>query len=292
MKGAPPLNQIFGAKKIIRLIGRVLQTSIAYNALGGKDAAENTETKEAAYQAAFTEAKVGLLRILPNPLNVLPRPEHVIKHWEEDKEVARQFMCGTNPVMLNVAKEIGQLSDNIVDYFGKDKLQGLMDEKRLFFVSYDDLADLEVNPHQAYRNGPQDQPRYFYAPKITFVLGEDRKELDILGIQLERTPDARVYTRDNSKPNEWLFVKSCVTTADSNIHEWCSHLGDTHLTMEPHIIAIYNTLRKAKHPLYTFLKPLGKDTLLLNCKLYHLSEILPRQYASLTCFSCRIRCCS
>eukprot|EP00571_Detonula_confervacea_P012828 CAMPEP_0172300922 /NCGR_PEP_ID=MMETSP1058-20130122/2916_1 /TAXON_ID=83371 /ORGANISM="Detonula confervacea, Strain CCMP 353" /LENGTH=743 /DNA_ID=CAMNT_0013010869 /DNA_START=154 /DNA_END=2385 /DNA_ORIENTATION=+ len=267
MDGAPPLNQIFNAKKLVRLIRRALQTLIAYDRLGGRDAAANAETKEAAYQTAFTKSQ--LLGIFPNPLDVLPLPKHTVEHWEEDKEVARQFLCGTNPVMVNVAKEIGQLSDNIVDYFGNDKLQDLVDEKRLFFVSYDDLADLEVNPHQAYplpknKDKPQDQPRYCYAPIIAFVLGEDRKELDILGIQLERTPDAPIYTRDNSGVNEWLFVKSCVTTADSNIHEWCSHLGDTHLTMEPHIIAIYNILRKEKHDLYTFLKPLCKDTLLLN----------------------------
>jgi hypothetical protein len=34
--------------------------------------------------------------------------------------------------------------------------------------------------------------------------------------------------------------------------------------VEPHIIAIHNTLKKHNHKLYTFVKPLCKDTLLLN----------------------------
>jgi len=193
----------------------------------------------------------------------------VMKHWEEDKEFARQFMAGTNPVMLEVVKEVGQLPDTIVEHFGKDKLDSLADEKRLFYVSYDDLADITVNPHQAYplpmnEGKPQNQERYCYAPIVLFELGSDRKTFNVSGIQLERNPDSKVYTSDNTGKNEWLFVKSCVATADSNMHQWVSHLGNTHLTMEPHIIAIHNVLRKAKHPLYTFLKPLCKDTLFLN----------------------------
>lgn len=267
MDGAPPLNQVFSPKKFVRAIRRALQAQIALKRLGGEAAADEAKTKEAAYQAYFTKAK--LFKVLPNPLDLLPKPKYVVDHWEEDTEFARQFLAGTNPVMIEVAKKLDQLPDNMVEYLGKQELQDLADDKRLFFVSYDDIAELEVNPHQAHplpknEGKPQNQPRYCYAPIVAFVLDKAREELDVLGIQLERTPDARVYTRNNSGENEWLFVKSCVTTADSNMHEWVSHLGNTHLTMEPHIIAIYNTLRKEKHPLYTFLKPLCKDTLFLN----------------------------
>ena len=104
-----------------------------------------------------------------------------------------------------------------------------MDHKRLLFVSYDDIAELGVNPHQAYplpmnSDRPQNQERYCYAPIVAFELDHEREELSVLGIQLERTPDAKVYTKQNTGENEWLFVKSCVTTADSNMHEWVSHL--------------------------------------------------------------------
>lgn len=36
--------------------------------------------------------------------------------------------------------------------------------------------------------------------------------------------------------------------------------------MEPHIVAIHNTLRRRNHKLFTFFKPMVQDTLLLGCK--------------------------
>jgi len=265
MDGPPPLEYIFAPKKIVRLLKRVL--SVLIGLAETSDDVNKAKTVEAMYTALFTKPKI--LGFFPNPFDLVPRPEHCMQRWEDDKELARQFLCGVNPVMIKVAKTLGELSGNLVDHFGSEPLQQLVDEKRLFYVSYDDLVDLKVNPHQAYplpmnQDHPQNEPRYFYAPIALFVLDKERKELDILGIQLERTPDAPVYTKDNSDGNEWLLVKSCLTTADSQMHEWVSHLGNTHLTMEPHIIAIHNTLKKHRHPIYTFVKPLCKDTLLLN----------------------------
>ena len=142
---------------------------------------------------------------------------------------------------------------------------------------------------------PQNEPRYIYAPIVTFIYDHSTDELDVLGIQLERTDDAPIYTRNTSGKNLWLFVKSQVANADANMQQWVNHLGETHLTMEvralmnilfcsmytqtiskliictmihlqPHVIAIYNTLGEVNHPLFTFLKPLCRDTLLMNCK--------------------------
>ena len=160
--------------------------------------------------------------------------------------------------MINVGKDLTQLSQNLVSHFGKNKLQGLIDEKRLFFVSYDDLADKVSPPLNGYN-------REFYAPVIVFELDESRKELDVMGIQLDRTDDARIYTKDDG--DDWLYATTHVAAADSNIHEWVNHLGKTHLTMEPHIIAIHNTLKLKEHKLASFFAPLIKDTLFLNCKL-------------------------
>ncbi|KAL7550855.1 hypothetical protein ACHAWF_014055, partial [Thalassiosira exigua] len=266
MDGPPPLNQFWSPRKLVRYIRRSLEAEATFEILGGEDAVDNAETREAAYEACF--ARERLFGILPAPHDIFPKP-WVVEHWEKDKEFARQFLCGVNPVMIEVVRDLGQLSDNMVGFFGRDRLRGLVNEKRLFFVSYDDLADLEVNPHKAYplptnEGARQDQELHFYAPIVALVLDEGRRELDVLGIQLERTPNARVYTRDNSGENEWLFAKTCVASADAQMHEWVSHLGRTHLAMEPHIIAIYNTLRKARHPLYALLRPLCKDTLLLN----------------------------
>jgi len=274
MDGAPPINEVLSPRKLGRLILRILKTQLALDTV--LDDVNNASSQEEAYKACFTKPRIGWFGVLPNPQNFLP-PPYAVDNWEKDSEFARQFFCGTNPLMIEVAKDPEkQLSKNIVNHFGKNKLQELADKNQLLFVSYDDLADLKVNPHQMFplpmndESGPdggpapQVHPKFFYAPIVAFTYDYDKDELDVLGIQLERTDDARVYTKNTCGENEWIAVKCQVIAADSNMHQWVNHLGKTHFTMEPHIIASYNTLRQARHPLYTFLRQTSRDTLVLN----------------------------
>jgi len=214
----PPLEYFFSPKKVVQLIGRVVESVIGEGLR--KDDVEKAPNTEAKYEEMFTKSKI---LGIPNPLNFRPKPNS-FNYWEDDKYIARQFLCGVNPVMIRVAKSKGEISDDLVNYFGSGFLQDLIKEKRLFYVSYDDLLELNVNPHQAYplpmnANATQDQPRYFYAPIALFLLDISRNELDILGIQLERNINSRVYTKGNSGEDEWLFIKSCLTTADTQFHE-------------------------------------------------------------------------
>jgi len=242
MDGVPPVSQIFSVKKIVRILLRLQTFNLGLEKV--QDNIDNAKTEEEAYEACFTKDTIGRFGIIPNPANFVPAPS-AVDNWEKDSAFARQFFCGTNPVMIEVAKDPEkQLSKNLVNYFGKGKLQELADKNQLLFVSYDDLADLKVNPHQMFplpqnnASGPDDgpapqtHPKYFYAPIVLFTYDYDNDELDVLGIQLERTDDARVYTKNTCGENEWLAVKCQVTAADSNMHEWVSHLGNTHLTME------------------------------------------------------------
>ena len=240
MDGAPPLNQLFSPKKLARVVLRGATSQLALRSV--IDNVENAITQEEAYKACFTKERI--LGILPNRLNFLP-PPYAVDHWEKDSDFARQFFCGTNPVMIEMAKDPEkQLSKNMMEHFGKDTLQALTDKNELLFVSYDDLAELEVNPHQMFplplniENGPnggqapQVHKKYFYAPIVAFKYDYEKDELDVLGIQLERKDDARVYTKSTCGENEWLVVKCQVIAADSQMHQWVSHLGNTHLTME------------------------------------------------------------
>jgi len=235
VQGTPTALQLasFALKRIVPRIGLILPF------LGLRDDAEANASEEK-FRAIFTN-------------NPIPKPTHVLNTWESDKEFARQFINGVNPIMISVVKDVNeQLTDELVTFFKEDatvSLEALAQDKRLFFVSYDDLVDLKVNPHQAYPKAnnpdkPQDEPRYFNAPVIIFQLSQDRQELDILGIQLERVKGAEVYTASTTDQNMWLFVKSCVAAADSNMNEvsglycathfeqrhiasCCSHLAST-----------------------------------------------------------------
>jgi len=242
MDGAPPINEVLSPRKLGRLILRILKTQLALDTV--LDDVNNAKSQEEAYKACFTKPRIGWFGVLPNPQNFLPAP-YAVDNWEKDSEFARQFFCGTNPLMIEVAKDPEkQLSKNIVNHFGKDKLQELTDKNQLLFVSYDDLADLKVNPHQMFplpmnnESGPDDgpapqvHPKFFYAPIVAFTYDYDKDELDVLGIQLERTDDARVYTKNTCGENEWIAVKCQVIAADSSMHQWVNHLGKTHFTME------------------------------------------------------------
>lgn len=230
MDGAPPTGHVFSAAKIFSLIRLVAKINRSSDKMAR--CADSIASKELAYESCFDGEG-------------FPKPSYAMERWEEDTEFARQFLSGANPVMIEVAKDpVKQLSKNMVSYFGEEKLQELADKHHLFFVSYDDLAELNVNPHQAYPlpmndssgpNGsqaPQNQPRYFHAPIVLLMHKEETDELDVLGIQLDRNDNAQVYTKNNCGKNLWLFVKSQVANADSQMHQWVSHLGNTHLTME------------------------------------------------------------
>jgi hypothetical protein len=233
MSGPPPREYIFAPKKIVRLVKVVIMNAVGKRLVLPKATELRDAGKsEEAFEALFTRSSLTRFGLFPNPLDFVPEPEHVVKNWENDKEQGRQFLNGVNPVMIKVANDLGDFSEAITEELGKASLQGLIDEKRLFYVSFDELAELEVNPHQASPkimnpDAPQDQPRYFEAAIAVFVLSEDRKELETKAIQLERKPGAKVYTK--SDKTEWLFAKAKLATADSNYHEWVSHLGMTHL---------------------------------------------------------------
>ena len=64
MDGTPPINQVFSAKKIVRLIRREAETQLALNKVM-KDV-DNADSKEIAYKSCFTKEKIGIGGIIPN----------------------------------------------------------------------------------------------------------------------------------------------------------------------------------------------------------------------------------
>mmetsp|Transcript_11515 Transcript_11515/g.33060 ORF Transcript_11515/g.33060 Transcript_11515/m.33060 type:complete len:762 (+) Transcript_11515:1487-3772(+) len=273
--GVPPIDYWFSLKKTLRVLVRGLTVSVglSLNPLTDEDKASIEN-----YEKIF---KLKGLNI-QNPL--LPLPATAFNNWAEDLEFARQFLNGVNPIMIEAVKNVPeQLSPEFIQHFSARAnaidLDALAKGNKLFYVDYKDLVGLEKNPHQAYPeayNNPQftddqdilakvgKEPRYFKAPIILFQMNSELQQLEILGIQLDREAGSKIFTVDNCSEDEWQFAKTTVAASDSQIHEWVSHLGKTHWTMEPHIAAIHNTLRRTNHPVYNFVKPMCRDTLLLN----------------------------
>jgi hypothetical protein len=97
----------------------------------------------------FTKTNIlgGLVR---NPLDLVPQPGNLLNTWDDDKEFARQFLNGVNPVMIQVVKDVDtQLTSEIIQFFAGDQtidLHALVDDKRLLFATYEDLMDLKKEP--------------------------------------------------------------------------------------------------------------------------------------------------
>ncbi|MBD2388094.1 hypothetical protein H6G32_22245 [Cylindrospermum sp. FACHB-282] len=66
----------------------------------------------------------------------------------------------------------------------------------------------------------------------------------------------------DTNADTWMTAKNIVQMADSNYHELVSHLGRTHLVVEPFVVAT-NKLPK-NHPLKNLLKPHLEGTVLIN----------------------------
>jgi hypothetical protein len=117
VKGVPPRQYFFSLKKIGRLIKRSLRLSTGLKST--EKNVEKAKTYEGKFKAMFT--KKTILFGIRNPLDLVPQPGNLLNTWDEDKEFARQFLNGVNPVMIQVVKDVDtQLTSEIVQFFATD----------------------------------------------------------------------------------------------------------------------------------------------------------------------------
>jgi len=126
------------------------------------------------------------------------------------------------------------------------------------------LAELEAIVGGTFLTPEKSRQKYINAPLALFAVPQGEKSLTAIAIQLGQDPNTNpIFLRQADEEPNWLLAKTVVQIADANYHELISHLGRTHLFIEPFTIATNRQLA-SNHPLYILLKPHFQGTLAIN----------------------------
>lgn len=185
----------------------------------------------------------------------------ISRDFQEDRVFAWMRVAGPNPMVI--AKVTDHLPDNFPvtgqmysAVMPGDTLDAAIGEGRLYLADYKALDDLTA--------GTVDElPKYLYAPLALFAVEKTTKDLLPVAIQVEQTPAPNnpIFTPNDSF--NWLIAKTIVEMADGNYHETVSHLGRTHLFVEPFVVTTHRQL-SSRHPLFILLTPHFQGTLAIN----------------------------
>lgn len=190
----------------------------------------------------------------------------ISKQFQKDASFVARRVAGQNPVMLKSITDITKhfpLSDKIfnsISGFENDNLALAGEENRLYIIDYKALDGIT--------NGKNDiGQKYSYAPKALFALLKDSKDITTalkpIAIICGQTADDKnpIFTPDDKYA--WEIAKTIVEIADLNYHELVTHLGGTHLVIEPFVVTTHRQLAQ-RHPVKMLLLPHFEGTILIN----------------------------
>lgn len=185
----------------------------------------------------------------------------IASRYMSDTSFAHAFVAGANPLLLKRLDRplekfpIAQSHLQMLPAFREDDLITAMEEHRIYYVDFHMLSLLRNGMHY-------NQPKYVYQPLCAFAVPKEGGLMQPFAIQLGQDPAPRdIYT-----PNDgwsWQIAKSMVMVAYSNHHEAVAHLAETHLILEPIVVATYRQFSH-RHPLYALLFHHGEGTLQIN----------------------------
>ena len=182
------------------------------------------------------------------------------KDYTQDASFARMRIAGSNPVVIARIPTLDDRFPVTEDIYRSvvdgDTLDAAGKEGRLYLADYRILSFIE--------NGSVPFPqKYIYAPLALFAVDKTTRQLRPVAIQARQEPgkDNPIFTPHDGPG--WLIAKTIVETADGNYHEAVSHLGRTHLFVEPFVVATHRNLAP-NHPLNLLLVPHFEGTLAIN----------------------------
>lgn len=194
----------------------------------------------------------------------LPLPP-IADTFLDNDTFARMRVAGPNSVLLaGLASWPLKFGLSNADYQAvmgtDDSLEAALTEKRLYWLDYEELANLQAGS----TNG---QPKYFCAPLALFAVPKGGRALVPVAIQLgQAAADGLVLRADGPEdPNWWTWqsAKTFVQVAEGNYHELFVHLARTHLVLEAFAVATHRQLAPV-HPLNILLLPHFEGTLFIN----------------------------
>ncbi len=193
----------------------------------------------------------------------------ISKRFQEDLIFAYMRVAGPNPLMLQQLSEgdqplqvTNEIYQQIIERFRfSDSLEAALQEGRLYKADYSMLKDM------AQGSFPNNVKKYPAAPLALFAVppvNSSSRSLIPVAIQCQQPSGSEnppVFTPLDG--SNWMVAKTIVNMADSNYHELVSHLGRTHLFVEPFVLATKRKL-DANHHLRILLEPHFEGTILIN----------------------------
>jgi arachidonate 15-lipoxygenase len=183
---------------------------------------------------------------------------------QSDAFFARMRLAGPNPMVI---RRISRLPENfpVDDEIFKgsmgpgDSLAAAGAEHRLYLADYSGLDGKQAG------TSPGGQ-KFLAAPLALFAVpaqGSADRSLRPVAIQCGQTPGPDNPVLRPSDGLAWDVAKAFVSMADGNYHQAISHLGQTHLVLEPIVVAAVRQLSQV-HPLSILLTPHFEGTLNIN----------------------------
>lgn len=192
----------------------------------------------------------------------LPKP-WIMDRVDDDEVFAWMRVAGWNPLVIEAIHAYPNNFPVTEEMFARamnddfDSLEDALHSGRLYLANYAALSNVTNGNFPA-------GPKYCFAPLALFALplGTGKRRLRPVAIQCGQDPrDYRIYTPADGEL--WQKAKHCVSCADGNYHELISHLGRTHLLIEPIAMATQRVLGE-NHPIGRLLIPHFEGTLSIN----------------------------